>query len=414
MPRVPVDAANGGRVRRGGTFRVVRVIARLNIGGPAQHVVNLTRGLSRAYPTLLVCGSVDDGEEEMADVLAQEGVSVHRIPELGRALRPGQDIAALFKLVRLLRDVRPEIVHTHTAKAGTLGRLAAVMAGVPHRIHTFHGHTFHGYFHPSITQVFLGIERLLGRATERVIALSDAQAEDLAGRYRVASRRALRVVPLGLDLPVPGMENATALRREFREEVGARDLPVVTTVGRLVPVKRHDLFVDAVAALRGKGVEGVFVVVGGGPERERIERSAARAGVADRLRFLGWRRDLARIYAGSDVVALCSDNEGTPVALIEAMAAGVPVVATAVGGVPDVLDGGRLGVLVPPASAPALAEGIETLLAHPTLRADLCARARPAAVARYGVARLLADVAALYDELLQGGNGSASAGGVSA
>jgi glycosyltransferase involved in cell wall biosynthesis len=392
--------------------RVVRVIARLNIGGPAQHVLHLTRGLADRYPTLLVCGNVGPGEEEMADVLEQSGVLVHRIPELGRNVRPGQDALALAKLVHLLRRVRPEIVHTHTAKAGALGRLAALIARVPHRIHTFHGHTFHGYFGRKTTRVFLGVERMLARRTDRIIALSDAQAADLAERYRVSSRASLRVVPLGLDLASLGTENALALRREFRAEVGAGGRPIISIVGRLVPVKRHDLFVDAVAKLRRKGVEGVFVVVGGGPERERLEARAFARGVAEDLRFLGWRRDLARIYAGSDVVALSSDNEGTPVALIEAMAAGVPVVAAAVGGVPDVLEDGRLGLLVEPDSADALAGGIEALLGDAQLSAELSARARPAALSRFGVDRLLTDVAALYDELLN--PSFASAGGVSA
>jgi glycosyltransferase involved in cell wall biosynthesis len=413
MQLVPRRAESVTASGRAGTFRVVRVIARLNIGGPTQHVVNLTRGLSATYPTLLVCGSVQDGEEEMTDVLSGSGVPVHRIPELGRSVRPGQDVAALAKLVRLLREVRPEIVHTHTAKAGTLGRIAALLAGVPHRVHTFHGHTFQGYFRPAVSQVFLAVERLLARSSDRIIALSDAQARDLVDRYGVAKRSALRVVPLGLDLSMLGTENATAHRREFREEVGAADRPIVTIVGRLVPVKRHDLFVDAVAKLRGKGVNGVFVVVGGGPERERLEARAAVQGVADDVRFLGWRRDLDRIYAGSDVVALCSDNEGTPVALIEAMAAGVPVVATAVGGVPDVLDGGRLGRLVPSGSVDALAAAIHDLLTDPGLRANLSACGRPAAVARFGVERLLADVTALYDELL-GFRGLRIAGGASA
>jgi glycosyltransferase involved in cell wall biosynthesis len=392
--------------------RVVRVIARLNIGGPTQHVLHLTRGLAERYPTLLVCGNVEPDEEEMADVLAQSGVRVHRIPELGRRVRPGQDAVALAKLVRLMRRVRPEIVHTHTAKAGALGRLAAVIAGVPHRIHTFHGHTFHGYFGRKTTRLFLAVEQLLARRTDRIIALSDAQAIDLSERYRVSSRTSLRVVPLGLDLASLGTENALALRREFRAEVGAGGRPVVSIVGRLVPVKRHDLFVDAVAKLRHKGVEGVFVVVGGGPERERLEARAFARGVAEDLRFLGWRRDLDRIYAGSDVVALSSDNEGTPVALIEAMAAGVPVVAAAVGGVPDVLEDGRLGLLVGPGSADALANGIEALLRDRELGAALAGRARPAVTSRFGVDRLLTDVAALYDELLD--PAYASAGGFSA
>jgi glycosyltransferase involved in cell wall biosynthesis len=286
------------------------------------------------------------------------------------------------------------------------------VAGGPHRIHTFHGHTFHGYFSPQATRVCLAVERLLARATDRIIALSEGQASELSERYGVAARSAFRVVPLGLELSTLGTENA-ALRREFRAEIGAGGRPVVTTVGRLVQVKRQDLFVEAAARLRGKGGGGVFVVVGGGPERGRLESLARELGVAEDLRFLGWRRDLERVYAGSDVVALASDNEGTPVALIEALAAGVPVVATAVGGVPDLLAGGRLGVLVEPGSAEALAGGIRRLLSDPVLRRDLSGRGRPAALSRFGVDRLLADVAALYDELLSPA-GAASAGGLSA
>ncbi|MBX6387216.1 MAG: glycosyltransferase, partial [Microbispora sp.] len=327
------------------------------------------------------------------------GVDVVDIPELGRAIRPWDDLMALAKLVRLLRRARPAIVHTHTAKAGVLGRIAAILAGVPIRVHTFHGHVFHGYFGPLTTRLFLAIERRLARRTTCILTVSESQAAELAGRYRLCARERIRVMPLGLDLDRFRAVDRAALRDEFRAEVRAGDDPVVSIIGRLVPIKDHDLFLDAAARLLRRGLAATFVIVGGGPEEARLRERARANDLADRVRFLGWRSDLERIYAGSDVVALTSRNEGTPVCLIEALAAGCAIAATDVGGVRDVLEDGRVGLLVPPGDADAFAGALERLLVDEPLRRPFIERGPASAEQRYTVQRLLHDMAALYDEL---------------
>ena len=379
--------------------RVVRVIARLNVGGPAIHAVLASSGIGTDFPTLLVTGLPGPAEGDMAYLAAEHGVRPFVIPELGRELSPLDDLRALVKLIALLRREKPDIVHTHTAKAGTLGRIAAILCGVPVRVHTFHGHVFAGYFPPWQTRAFLAIERLLGRFTQRIVTLSDGLRRELVERYRIAPWDAVAVIPLGLDLaPIA----ACATRRgELRRELGVGPAArLVGIVGRLVPVKNHDLFLDACVRLQRRGKADVHgVVVGGGELEASLRRRARALGLAERVHFLGWRRDLAPVYADLDVAVLTSRNEGTPVALIEAMAAGVPVVATAVGGAPDLLGHGAKGELVPPPFSPDdLAAAIARALT-PEARAR-SARVAPAILAAYSAPRLCRDLETLYNELV--------------
>lgn len=387
----------GGKAPAPGAIRVVRIIARLNVGGPAFHVAHLTEGLDGDYPTLLVTGRVGEDEAEIDIGRIAPAARVRYIPELGRSLRPWDDLVALVKLVRLLRRIRPEIVHTHTAKAGTLGRIAAVLARVPVRVHTFHGHVFQGYFSPLATRAVLAIERFLARFTTRIVTLSPRLAAELAEVYRICPAEQIEAVPLGLKLERFALDQ-DRLRRSFREEIGAGERPVVTIVGRLVPIKNHDLFVDVAARFEAAGRAGLFVVAGGGGEESRLRARVAAEGLEDRVRFLGWREDLERIYAGSDVVALTSNNEGTPVCLIEAMAAGRRVAATDVGGVRDLLDAAWAGTVVPAGDPEAMYLTIAKLLEdHEFIT---LAKERAAAVrAEYGVERLLQDIRNLYGRL---------------
>ncbi len=380
--------------------RVVRAIARLNVGGPALHVTYLTAGLADRYPTVLVAGAVAPGEADMSAWAREQGVDVHTIPQLGRSIRPWDDLLVFMKLFRLFRRLRPDIVHTHTAKAGTLGRLAAVLARVPVRVHTFHGHVFRGYFGKNTTRLVLWTERFLARFTTCVVAISESQADEIVDQFRICSRKRVRVIPLGLDLARFDVSRLRGLRGELRSEIGAGSDPIVSIVGRLVPIKNHKLFLHAAARLRDAGRACTFAVVGGGGEEGRLRALAAELGIEDRVRFLGWRSDLDRIYADSDVVALTSHNEGTPVCLIEALAAGCAVAATDVGGVREVLEDGRLGLVVPPGDPGAMAAAVATLLGDSTARREMGAAGMRAIPARFGVQRLLADVAALYDQLL--------------
>lgn len=388
----------GGEAPAGGR-PVVRVIARMNVGGPALHTLHLTGGMAERYPTVLVSGGVANGEADMFPEAEARGLSVQRIPELGRSLRPWHDLVALAKLIRVMRRVRPTIVHTHTAKAGTLGRIAALVCRVPVRVHTFHGHVFHGYFGPWTTRAFIWVERALARTTTCIVTISDSQADDMVRRYRVSPAARTRVIPLGLELAPFHPAVSAGLGEEFRRQVEAGGRPVVSIVGRLVPIKNHELFFEMAALLVERGYRACFAVVGGGSEEARLRGRVAELGLEEHVRFVGWRSDLARVYAGSDVVVLTSRNEGTPVCLIEAMAAGRAVVSTDVGGVRDVLEDGRLGEVVPDGDAGALADAVARLLDDPERRARLGALGCEAAPRRFGVGRLLRDMECLYDEL---------------
>lgn len=385
-------------------IRVLRIIARLNIGGPAWHAVLLTHGTQVRYPTLLAVGSPDPQEGDMSGLAAQHGIVPLRIPGLGREVRLLGDLRALWTLWRLCRRLRPDLVHTHTAKAGTLGRVAAWLAGVPVRVHTFHGHVFRGYFGRWQTAVYLTIERLLARLTSRIVAISPRQADELRGYLRLRQDQ-ITVIPLGFDLRRFVTSDAGTARRRFRDRVDARDRVVVTMVGRLTAIKNHALALRAVAAVDGSRPGLLLVLVGGGEEEGALRALARSLGVADRVRFAGWWEDLVAVYYGSDVIALSSDNEGTPVCLIEALACGRPVIATNVGGVADVLEEGRLGVLVPPGDELAFAAALRRMM-DPAERARFEGQGRARVLTRYDVSRLVADVEALYDQLLKKATGA--------
>jgi len=370
-----------------------RVIARLNVGGPAMHVVNVTRALNDGpWRTRLIAGSVPASEGDMGYYAAERGVEVTLLPEMSREISAFDDLRALLALWRLFRRERPAVVHTHTAKAGTLGRLAAILAGVPVRVHTFHGHVLGGgYFAPWKTRLFLEIERRLARRTSRLVVLTRRQAREMAEELRVAPAGKFAVVPLGLELERFGaVDRAPEARRRARAAVGIPDgARAVGIVGRLVPIKNHELFLEALAA--GGALLGV--VVGAGEREAHLKALAARMGVADRVLWLGWRRDLTGIYAALDALALPSHDEGTPVAVLEALAAGLSVVARDVGGVGEVLSDAGAGTLLPrEAGADAWARALEAA----TKSGELARATRDAVVERYSVARLARDLAALY------------------
>lgn len=386
------------RAQRLAMTRVLRVFSRLNIGGPSLHVIHLSSGLvDHGFETRLVVGTTDRHEGDFHDLAQAKGVDVSIFPELGRAIRPFNDLQALLRLYRLMRRERPAIVHTHTAKAGAIGRTAALMARVPVVVHTYHGHVLSGYFNPLTSLFFRGVERSLAPASDVLLTVSESVKTDLV-RLGVAGSARVRVLPLGLDLaPLAG----PLPRGGLRAEAGwASDMRVVGVVGRLVPIKDLDTFINA-AVLVGAMVDDVrFAVVGDGEQRERLE-ARARSVLGDRIHFFGWRKDPAVVFGDLDLVVNTSLNEGTPVALIEALAAGRPVIATDVGGTPDLLEGGRFGILVPAQSPEQIARAIRTALDSPEAADRVAAVGRAAVLRRYSVARLLDDMAALYRGLLQ-------------
>jgi len=380
----------------------LRIIARLNIGGPAIHTILLTAGLNdQRFESTLVTGVEGRYEGNMLDLAAAKGVKPIIIPQLRRNVDPIGGLVTLFKLYRLMRRQKPHIVHTHTATAGLLGRLAARLAGVPVIVHTFHGHVLRGYFGPILSEGLVWMERFLARLSDRIVTVSEGQRRELAG-YGVAPLEKITVVPLGFELE--SLLACESHRGELRRELGlADDNKLVGIVARLVPIKNHRLFLQAAQVVAEAVPQARFLVVGDGELREELEAYACDLGLDGKILFTGWRRDLARLYADLDVVALTSINEGTPVSLIEALAAGVPVVATAVGGVPDVVVEGGTGYLVEVGDVKGMAAAIIELLRNPERAKEMGMAGRKAVYPKFSAQTLIANVEGLYAQLLRNG-----------
>ena len=428
------------------SIRVVRIIDRLNVGGPAKHVVWLTAALNHGeFDSTLVTGTVPLGEGDMGYFAEETGVHPVVIRELSRELSI-RDVLVIGKLFRVFLTLRPHIIHTHKAKAGATGRVAAWLYKwlTPsslwlrprrcHVVHTYHGHIFRGYYGPAKTRLFLAIERVLARfATDRIITVSDRQRREIAESYRVGRPEQYRVVPLGLDLSQIGEKSAkgetggtgererqesdfsrvsrfSRMSRSLREEFGIpSEVPLVGFVGRLCEVKNLPLFLEAARRLTIGGVRAMFMLIGDGHLRDTLETRARELELARTVLFTGFRRDALSLYQDLDVVALTSVNEGTPLTLIEGMAAGCAVASTEVGGVADLmgarqadLDGFTVwdhGITAPSGEAETFARGLRYLLEHPALRQAMGSRGRVFVHSRLSKERLARDMESLYREL---------------
>jgi glycosyltransferase involved in cell wall biosynthesis len=377
-------------------IRVLRAITRLNIGGPAIHAILLTRALDDGvvFSSTLVAGTTAPHEGDMLDLAAAYQVTPVMVPSLGREVSPMDDLTSLARMVQLVRQLRPDVVHTHMAKAGTVGRLAARICGVPVIVHTYHGHVFHSYFSPLKTRVFLTIERALGLATTRLITVGDGQRDEIAS-FGVAPPD--KLVPIRLGLELGQFLDVEQFKGQLRAELGiAQDVPLVAIVARLVPIKAHEVFLAAAARIRAAVPETRFLIVGDGERRDELVATARQFGLTDAIPWFGWRHDMPRVYADVNVVALTSRNEGSPVSLIEALASARPVVSTAVGGVPEVVVDGETGLTVPSGDAEAVANAVLRLLHDPSLAARLGAAGRRHVYPRYDSSRLVEDVKHLY------------------
>jgi glycosyltransferase involved in cell wall biosynthesis len=383
-------------------IRVLRVIARLNMGGPAIHVANLTAGLEpRGYHTTLVAGSLARGEDSMAFVADRLGIDVVAVPELQREVSPFHDARSVRRLTSIIRDVRPHILHTHTAKAGAIARAAALVSGdarPPIVVHTFHGHVLKGYFDPARTAVFREVERALARSSDVLVAVSPEVRDELVDAG-VAPPEKFAVIRLGIPLEERLGDSTATL--DYRRLYGiSDDAFVVGWVGRMTGVKDTDAVLEIVRAARRLGVDAILVMVGDGPDRDRLEGRAHELGIARSTYFVGYQPEVAGYYRLFDAFLLPSVNEGTPVSAIEALASGTPVVATRVGGVPDVVRDGADGLLFEPGDVEAAASRLAGLASDPSLRERLGAAGRERVLARYSVARLVDDVDRLYRSLL--------------
>ncbi len=386
-------------------LKVARIIGRLNVGGPARQACFLHEALRERYDTVLITGRIDEGEADMSYLLSsQEGV--RWVPSMSRPVKLWPDLLAFWRVFRILRQERPDIVHTHAAKAGAVGRAAAILAGVPVRIHSYHGHVFQGYFGRLYVLLWLSIERLLGKFTTRVIAISPSLAEELAHRYRVACAEKIAVVRTGFDLkPFVAANDRVRCRREL----GVSDADfLVLWAARMVPVKNAALLAEVVqAATRTSRIR--FLIVGDGPDGERLRELTA---YCPNVQFIGWRRDMAELWAAADAALLTSVNEGTPTALIEAMAAGKPFVSTHVGGVVDLAvppleQDGVPGLLqaangfLASADSATILHGLEQLARDSALAQSMGNVGRQFVLSLYTQERLNREMCALYEELVQ-------------
>jgi glycosyltransferase involved in cell wall biosynthesis len=418
-------------------MKIVRVIARLNVGGPAKHVVWLTAGLQTSEcETLLVAGTVPPGEDDMGYFAEEMGVRPFYLREMSREVSL-KDFLTVWKLYRLFLKERPDIVHTHTAKAGTVGRVAgllyrwfrpAALLGRPRPcrfVHTYHGHIFHSYYGRLKTRLFVTIERVLARlGTDRIVVISEQQRHEIRNDFQVGRDRQFVVIPLGLDTQV--FANGPERRRHFREELGARkDEILVGIVGRLTEIKNHELFLRAAALHKERYHSGRpvrFVVIGDGHLRRALEDEAQALGLKEDVVFVGTRKDPEYFYPALDVVALTSRNEGTPLTLIEAMLNQRAVIATAVGGVVDLLGDTvapaasdaayticERGIRVLPNDDAGFAEGLERLIQDEDLRLSLGQAAGQFVAENYAKERLLRDLSELYQLLLSPQTEAASA-----
>lgn len=413
-------------------IRVLRIIARLNIGGPAIHATLLTAGLDpQRFDSTLLTGRVPSEEGDMTYMADAYGIRPLVVEELGREISLEDDWRALTKIYRVISRWRPNIIHTHTAKAGTLGRLAGIIYNAVQRlralsgrsseggaalVHTFHGHIFHSYFSPGKSRLFLAIERGLGRFTDRIIAISDRQYRELCHSYRVAPAHKISVVPLGFDLS-PFL-SAGAPREIWRRRWGVEeDCVLVGMIGRLVPVKNHAMLLRVAQRFAASGPAAVdracprvrFLIVGDGELRASLAQQARALGVADLVVFAGWEKNIHLVYAALDVVALTSFNEGTPVALIEAAASAKPVVSTDVGGVRDVVEEGRSGYLTPVGDVDLFYQRLSELVCDADKRRAFGEYGRGLVLDRHSKDALLRNVEAIYEQVWQRRRGYATA-----
>jgi glycosyltransferase involved in cell wall biosynthesis len=383
-------------------IKVLRIINRFNVGGPVYNVTYLSKYLPDNYETKLVGGCATESEYDGCYILRHHGISAEILPSMSRKISLLGDIWTLFQLMRIIKTFKPDIVHTHASKAGVLGRIAARLMGVPVIVHTYHGHVFHGYFHPIINRMVVFIERLLGKFSTMIITISSAQHAEIIDKYRIVPSKKACIIPLGFDLS--RFEASKVNRESIRLEYNLKPhQTAVAIVGRLAPIKNHHLFIDAAALTHKKYPEDfMFYIVGDGKLRESLEAYVAEnhPGLVNSIVFKSWVTDMTECYPAMDIVCLTSFNEGTPVSLIEAQASCIPVISTNVGGVKDIIDVNQTGFILQGHSSEELSKYLIELHLNRDLRIKMSQNACNFVTEKFSYQRLVADVDQLYTSLL--------------
>ena len=392
--------------------KILRIINRFNLGGPTYNAAYLTKYLSPEFETILVGGAKDDSEDSSEFILEQLGIKPIIIPEMKREIDFKNDYAAYRKVVNLIKDFKPDIVHTHASKAGTIGRIAASNLKVPIILHTFHGHVFHSYFGRAKTLLYKNIERNLAAKTTKIIAISEKQKSELCLVHRICKPEKIEVIPLGFDLSRFN-ENMGEKRNFFRKKYLLEDDEIaIGIIGRIVPVKNHRLFIEAAKEVLSKTQKNVrFFIVGDGEDRLRIEEfvkelgidytDATRVSEKAKLTFTSWIKEIDMACAGMDIIALTSLNEGTPVSLIEAQAANKPIVTTNVGGIENVIIEGKTALLCHSNSdSTEFADLLLQLTENDSFRKSLGGNGWDFVKNKFHYSRLNKEMAELYHRLL--------------
>lgn len=391
--------------------KVLRIINRFNIGGPTYNAAYLTKYLSPEFKTVLVGGSIDEGEDSSEYILKQLGIKPILIPEMQRSIRYNSDVVAYYKLKEIIQRFKPDIVHTHASKSGALGRWAAYRCGVPVIVHTFHGHVFHSYFNRMKTELFKQVERKMAAVSTRIIALSDLQKYELSVEHQICEPEKISVIPLGFDLQ-RFQDKKEAKRLRFRNEYNlSEDELAIGIIGRLVPIKNHDLFIRSIAQLKLQCNRKIRAfIIGDGERRDELIALCRELGLSVSLfpnklpadiTFTSWIKEVDVANAGLDIICLTSLNEGTPVSLIEAQASGKPVVSTNVGGIENVVSPGKTGILVNHSDVLHFTQSLAGLVSNDTLRIQMGEAGWEHVCNKFHYTRLVNDMRNLYHELME-------------
>ncbi|MCH2214112.1 MAG: glycosyltransferase [Flavobacteriales bacterium] len=389
--------------------KILRIINRFNLGGPTYNAAYLTRYMPSHYETMLLGGMKDETEDSSQFIVENLGITPVVIDEMQREINLKRDYAAFKQIKKIIQDFKPDIVHTHASKPGALGRWAAHQMGVKVIVHTFHGHVFHSYFNPAKTKFYKHLERKLASVSTRIIAISEKQKQELSEEHKICEAGKIEVIPLGFDLD--RFQKGIAKKREvFREEFSLqKDDVAVSIVGRLVPIKNHELFFDAIKWViprLDKRIKGF--VVGDGESRIHLEHYCRKIGLSFSdnsddnvdIYFTSWVKNVDYVNAGSDIIALTSKNEGTPVSLIEAQASDTPIVSTRVGGIEDVVISGKTALLSHLDRPDQFFENLLKLSDNKSMRDTFGEQGWSFVKDKFHYKRLVNDVTKFYDKLL--------------
>jgi glycosyltransferase involved in cell wall biosynthesis len=391
-------------------IRVLRIINRFNLGGPTFNAAYLTRYLGDEFETLLVGGQKDESEADSEYIVNSLGIDPVRIPEMQRSINPILDYQAYIKIKQIIKEFKPDIVHTHASKSGALGRRAASYLKVPVIIHTFHGHVFDAYFNQMSSNFYIRLERHLAQKSDAIITLSENQFSDITEKYKIAPREKTHIIPLGFDLS-RFSENKEEKRKQFREKYSvAEDEIAIGIIGRLVPVKNHELFVEAIDELyRNSSKKIRAFIVGDGETRANIEQMFAQRNIPfsngtdskEIVVFTSWQKDVDIVNAGLDIVTLTSLNEGTPVSLIEAQASGKPIVTTNVGGIQNIVQEGKTALIADILHKEDFISKLKSVVENDSLRTSLSNKGWEFVSDKFHYTRLIKDVKHLYISILE-------------